>query len=319
MDRRISSLRYCIFRLREAVRLSPIVSKSLYLFQNFQASFNGRLLPLRPQSGGKPKGIALCLRFRDEARYLDEWITYHLAAGISHFFLYNNFSDDDYLPVLEPHITRGYVTLIDWPRKPASPAAEEDCIARCIGVFEWVGFLDADEFVVIQDGRVIPAYLNEFQDFPAVALHWYYFGSSGHRTRPSNGVINAYIRRKSVPNRHVKCFVRPESVAQNRNPHSWFFRRARFAVNEYRSPVFGSIGAPTADQAWINHYYCKSLEDYLEKANRKNTHDAAGINRPSRLSDMAEAAMQESNDIEDLCAIKYFHAHQNTLLAVQPA
>lgn len=294
-----------LFRLREAIRLSPVVSTSLYMSQNIRAALRGRLRAVKAPQNAKPNGIAVCLRFRDEARYLDEWITYHQAAGVAHFFLYNNFSVDDYPSVLARHIDAGNVTLIDWPHTPASPAAEEDCIRRTIGRYEWVGFLDADEFVVIKDGRSIPQYLADFADAPGVALHWYYYGSNGHRTRPTVGVIHGYTRRQSGPNRHVKCFVRPERVTQNRNSHSWFFRAARWAVNEKRKAVMGSIGAPTAQHAWINHYYCKSLEDFQEKAQRKSTLDIAGIKYPTRKVESAEAAMKASNEVEDRSAIDY--------------
>jgi hypothetical protein len=243
---------------------------------------------------------------------LDEWLAYHQAAGVTHFFLYNNFSADDYLSPLARYIKAGTVTLIDWPYKPASPAAEEDCIRRSIGRFQWVGFIDADEFVVIKNGNSIPEYLNDFGDEFGVALHWYYFGSSGHRTRPSGGVINSYTRREIQPNRHVKCFVRPEWVTQNRNSHSWFFRRAKWAVNENHTPVFGSIGKPTARNAWINHYYCKSLEDFQEKAQRTSTLDTAGIRYPTRKRENEESAMQASNALEDRSAIEYYETRRQS-------
>lgn len=52
----------------------------------------------------------VCLRFRDEARFLEEWIEYYLAAGVDHFLLYNNFSIDNYQQVLRPYQDRGRVT-----------------------------------------------------------------------------------------------------------------------------------------------------------------------------------------------------------------
>jgi hypothetical protein len=283
----------------------PPVSSSLYMADNIKALFKGRLLSVKAPPGSSPKGVALCLRFLNEAPYLDEWINYYLAAGIDHFYLYNNMSDDNFAEVLAPHIAAGYITLIEWPNKPASPAADEDFIRRTIGRFEWVGVFDADEFIIIRDGRKIPEFLKGFPNAPAVALHWYYFGSNGHRKRPSNSVIEAYTRRQPTPNRHVKCFVRPETVTQNRNAHCWFYRGARWAVNEHGKPILGTIGKPTAEHAWINHYYCKSLEDFLEKALRKFTVNGTPMKYRSRVTERAEAAIAESNDVEDRSAIVY--------------
>lgn len=258
--------------------------------------------------------VAICLRFRDEARFLEEWLEYYLAAGVDHFFLYNNFSTDDYLSVLRPYQERGYVTLIDWPRKPASPAAEHDCIVRTRGRFEWVGFIDANEFVVVRDGRSIPEFLDDFGDSPAVALHWYYYGSNGHERRPHEWVIRAYTRRAAEPNQHFKVFVRPEQVTRNRNSHNFYYRGARCAVREDGRPVYGSMAwPPSARHAWVNHYYCKSLEDYLEKAARASTLDKSGIREPSRQEAWARAAMTAANEVIDTCAVDYFEDRRRRL------
>jgi hypothetical protein len=241
------------FRIREKLRFNPTVNKTIYLAQSLYRSHFGRLVgdlrrARKTQNTGQ--GVALCLRFRDEARYLAEWLEYHHAAGVSHFFLYNNFSADNYKSVLQPWLDAGRVTLLDWPKIPASPAAEEDCIRHALGRFQWVGFLDADEFVVIRDGRSIGDFLDGFSRAPAVGLHWRMFGSSMHMARPSEPVIVAYQHRAPHPNRHIKTFLRPEHAAQCRNPHSWFYCPLCVAVGERGHPLYGSFNMqPTADLA----------------------------------------------------------------------
>ena len=34
--------------------------------------------------------ICICGIFRNEGKYLDEWIKFHLLIGVEHFYLYNN-------------------------------------------------------------------------------------------------------------------------------------------------------------------------------------------------------------------------------------
>ena len=48
--------------------------------------------------------VSLCLIFKNEAPFLKEWLDYHLTIGVSHFYLYNNNSDDNYLDVIKPYI-----------------------------------------------------------------------------------------------------------------------------------------------------------------------------------------------------------------------
>lgn len=54
--------------------------------------------------------VSICAIFKNEAKYLKEWIDYHLIVGVDHFYLYNNYSDDNYEKVLKPYIQRQLVT-----------------------------------------------------------------------------------------------------------------------------------------------------------------------------------------------------------------
>jgi hypothetical protein len=307
----MAALKSLYFKLREPVRLNPHVSTAVYLaeslcYSNFGA-FRRRVVMAR-KNAPKGKGVALCCRIRDEARYLAEFVEYYLAAGVDHFFFYEKLSLDGFAAVLQPYIERGLVTLFaDWPHVPVSPAAEHDCVLRSVGRFEWVGFVDADEFVVIKDGRGIGEFLSGYPSSPAVALHWYMYGSNGHKSTPPGPVIAEYTRRGPLPNRHVKCFVRPEWAAKSRTPHSWFYLRMRRAVNELNASVTGSISLPpTAEHAWINHYFHKSDEDFFEKAARNSIQDAAGMKFKNRTFERHLDAEAKNNAVVDSAAMTYY-------------
>jgi Glycosyltransferase family 92 len=299
------------FKAREIVRFSPVVGSAVYLAQSVLRSNRGEFRRRVVEAGrraGSGKGIALCCRIRDEARYLDEFIEYYLAAGVDHFFFYEKLSKDHYREVLDRWIAAGVATLFDnWPSVPVSPSAEEDCVLRCTGRFEWIGFIDADEFVVVRDGGGIGEFLAAYEKYPAVALHWYMYGSNGHTLRPEGPVIAEYTRREPAPNRHVKCFVRPSLVACYRNSHSWYYRGMRCAVNELGKSVRGSFALPpTATRAWINHYHHKSDQDYFEKAARKSVLDKVGMNFEVRSAQRHVEGEQKANAVTDSCALEYY-------------
>jgi hypothetical protein len=305
------SFKISYFGLREKLRFNPFLSRVVYFGQSLIHSNFGsfrREVFLTRKHAGQPHGVALCCRIRDEARYLEEWIEYHMAAGIEHFFFYEKLSQDNYQDVLNSYIDRGIVTLFDnWPHVPVSPAAEQDCILRSIGRFEWVGFIDADEFVVIRDNRSIGEFLSEYRAQVGIALHSCVFGSNGHKCRPIGSVITEYIRRAVAPDWHVKCFVRPECVAKYRNSHSWYFRGMHHAVTETGRRVGGSFSAPpTAESAWINHYHHKSDQDYFEKAARKSVLDMVGIRFETRSIERHADSQQNDNVVFDDCAVRYY-------------
>jgi hypothetical protein len=167
--------------------------------------------------------------------------------------------------------------------------------------------MDADEFVVIKDGRGIGDWLSAYTQHPAVALHWRMYGSSGHKDRPPGPVIAEYVRRHASPNRHVKCFVQPEFAAGYGNSHSWFYMGMRYAVNERGIAVLGSTSQfPTDGTAWINHYHHKSDQDYFEKAARKSVADKGGMKFKNRTLERHVAYEVDSNAVWDNSALNYY-------------
>ena len=318
----MSAFKEGYLRLRDKLRFNPLLARTVYFGQSLIHSNFGSLrrqVQFASKQNGKPHGVALCCRIRDEARYLEEWIEYYLAAGVEHFFFYEKLSQDNYRDILNPYIARGLVTLFDnWPHIPVSPAAEQDCILRSVGRFEWVGFVDADEFAVIGDNRSIGEFLAEYRTQAGVALHLYMFGSNGYKNRPNGPVIAEYTRRSPDINGHVKCFVRPEYIAKHRNPHSWYYRRRRQAVTEMGRRVGGSFSLPpSAQYAWINHYHHKSDQDYFEKAARKSVHDVVGMRFETRSMERHESSQSIENDVFDDCAVRYFEA-RCAVLSISP-
>lgn len=310
---KVHLMRPVYWTIREKIRLNPLVSTSIYIAQsilNF-ASRNefSSLVQDAAKNAGTGEGVALCVRIRDEAPDLREFVEYYIAAGVKQIFFYEARSVDNFREVLEPFIKANYVTLIqNWPHIPVSPAAEHDCILRSIGRYEWVGFVDVDEFVIIRDGRSIPEFLAGVQaQFPALALHWRMYGSSGHVSRPDLPVVLAYSRCEAKPNLHVKVFVRPGRVRFQRNSHSWYYQGLlSAAVNEKSRKVWGSTAVPpTADLAWINHYYHKSLEEFQRKANRASILDRIGMRFNSRTPERGVEYERKANEVVDLSAVDY--------------
>ena len=260
-------------------------------------------LPSPELSGGMKYRLAACLRFKNEARYLPEWIDFHHLAGFEHFYLYNNNSTDNFLDVLEPYIEQGVLTVHDWPAVPASPGADLHCIENYRDQAKWIAFLDADEFLFAGDGADLKEVLSDFEPSPAVAVNWIYFGSNGHEQRPQGSVIENYTRRAAAPNRHVKCIVNPRKAIRYGNSHHWFYSGGQLAVNEAHLPVYGSFHEPaTVERLRIHHYYSKSREDFLAKAAMKTWVDREGASFPSRTAEAWNLVANANNEIEDQSA-----------------
>jgi hypothetical protein len=300
------------FKIRETLRLNPCVQRLVYTSESLRYALRSSLSDhIRRRADAVPalaNGVAVCLRIKDEAPFLAEWLDYHAAAGIEHFFIYESFSSDNFREVLQPYVDRGTVTLIsDWPYVPVTPYAERDCILRALNRFEWVGFLDVDEFLAIADGSGIGEFLSRFPDAPAVAFHWFMYGSSGHKIKPAGSVIQAYTFRCARPDQHVKVFVRPGQVTHCRNPHSWQYKSMRHAISEAGQPIYGSFSMKRiVRNAWIAHFFCKSEDEYRAKMTKREDCDRVAQKFKRRSEESLRKTLVECNQVEDLSVQNYY-------------
>lgn len=219
----------------------------------------------------KKYNISICMIFKNCSEYLEEWIEFHLLAGIEHFYLYNNNSSDGYREVLEKYIKKGMVTLEEWPTSPAYPDARNHFSKKYGTESKWVAFLDDDEFLFSPKYQTISDALKEYSKYPAVIAHWVMFGSNGHIKKPKGKVIDNYVISEGETHESYKIIVKPFLIKSWENPHSCILKSSEKPIDEnfQHLVTFDKIPIPfTVNILRINHYASKSLEDGMSKLSR---------------------------------------------------
>lgn len=64
----------------------------------------------------KPYFLAICAVFRNEAKNLSEWLEHHIREGVDHLFMVDQNSNDNFMPVVQPYIDGGLLTLMVNPK-----------------------------------------------------------------------------------------------------------------------------------------------------------------------------------------------------------
>jgi glycosyltransferase involved in cell wall biosynthesis len=267
--------------------------------------------------------LCACTMFKNEARYLDEWITFHHAVGVRHFYLYNNGSTDNFREVLAPWVKRGIVSLLDWPDNGGQVAAFNDCVRRSRMLTRWIAFLDADEFLFSPEKKDLRDVLPRYEGHPAIFVYWVLFGSGGHVKRPEGSVIENFTRcldleaAKSDDFKHGHAMRDPESyvtgwakdgksIANPRLVKEYFVHQPesvwdgvvideKFRPHLRRQP--GTVDL-SCSVFRINHYWSKSIEDIRCKVLKGN---ACWENRPNaRLERWLERETHLNRSYDDL-------------------
>ena len=225
--------------------------------------------------------LAVVAILKDEGAYLKEWLDYHLLAGVDHFYLYDNDSTDNQAEVAKPYVEAGLVDYISAPGNVMQMPVYNDAVKKFKFFCRYMAFIDLDEFIYPKTAKsiveVVDEILSSDQNAASLSVNWQMFGSNGlEKADYSRGVIERFTRRAPkdfYSNRHVKNISNPRKIYFVYNPHCARYFEEFYPVNENGKIVKGSVpnafNIPiTAEKIVVNHYYLKSREEFIKKAQR---------------------------------------------------
>lgn len=225
--------------------------------------------------------VVLCCIFKDEGAFLKEWIEYHLLVGVKHFYMYNNFSSDNYQEILKPYIQKELVTLIEWPVSQGQFAAYKNWFENYRSDTQWVSFLDIDEFICPYFEMSIPDWIQKYSNYPCVMLYWKMFGTSGKIEHDKEKLVTEqytlswdklYAVGKVLYNTDYEINKFDESVHHSTTTKIRFLGMQIIVppINEFKCFVHGNVhrigNRSLADfTIQINHYWSKAFMIYDAK------------------------------------------------------
>lgn len=215
---------------------------------------------------------AICLLTKDENRYLPEWLAWHIGQGFDHFLIYDNGSKT---PVLQsiPEEHRDRVTVISFPppRDHTQHDAYEDCVHRFWPKFDWIAFIDTDEFIRVIDGRPIKAFLADYPDADAVLAKWVMYNANGLREDDGRPVRERFTKAvgfypESMP--QCKAIIRTNKPCAVGVHGPLAVYCPLNVVNEDHERVRQGGGELPANKIVVDHYFTRSLAEWREKMAR---------------------------------------------------
>ena len=231
------------------------------------------------------KRLCVLTTMRDEGPYILEWLAHHRRLGVDHFFIYSNDNKDGSDDLLGALSRSGVITWIE--NKDATSNIQIKAYAHCLSIvpgildYEWCALLDADEFIVVQDGVFdgIGEYLTwqEARPVDVVSLPWAIFWSSGQARWTDELSLKRFDRQnhgsglgKSVFRPRKFTFSYPHHPASADHTAAVIVRDNTGDAITYRRGQMTGHEIPEARYraAWINHYFSRSAEELLWKWSR---------------------------------------------------
>ena len=213
--------------------------------------------------------LSLVAIFRDEARFLKEWIEFYRLIGVEHFYLYNHLSKDGYSEVLDSYIKEGIVELYNVTKEPTTieewntiqTQAYSTAAKLSADQTEWLMMVDTDEFLFPVQEKNLANVLKNYDDYASVSVNWEVFGSSDIQTIPRNKLLIETLLHKGTNDLHVKTIVKPRYVDTINNPHYVVLEQGYAQVTENFEYFFGPfMPKESRDILRINHYWSRDLD-----------------------------------------------------------
>ena len=269
--------------------------------------------------------VAIVCIAKNESKYIQEWIYYHLKIGISKIIIYDN-SDNNELKFLEQtwenkvivyHYPKlGEIEKIKRHQTITYPGTQINAYDNYILnykkrnlMYKWVAFIDCDEFIQINNGMNIVQFLNSINFHEGVLnVNWVHYGSNGNDKYDNKPVIERFTKKEININttwHKTICIIKDIQY--------WVIAGHTPSTNKYYRNSMGvklpqdQFSKPCIDKISIAHFAVKSKEEFQIKIDRGNKHiQNFGTRNWDHFNEF------DRNEIEDLTLLNTLKSKKNT-------
>lgn len=212
--------------------------------------------------------IAICTLMKNGHEYLREWLDYHFHLGIDDIFIYEDYNSKSHLDICvnyEHVILDSIENMIESDKTihMRQMLLWNAFIDRYKDEYDWVAFIDLDEFIMLDDGLEIKSFLTSYNDYSGLFMFWKMFTADGRIENPHKPLLDTY---KAVFDKPIPCkiqfpfksFVNLKSIC----PRMMCNHEVYGGVD-----VHGNYGTHNInyDKIWLNHYFTRSWEEWSDR------------------------------------------------------
>ena len=226
----------------------------------------------------KSNKICICTLGKNENKYAREFVEFYQNIGIDKIILYDNneLDGEKFEDVISDYINSGFVEIKDYRGKNAIQIKSvNNCVNKYRKQYDWFFVIDMDEFIHLKENNIKEFLsLGRFNNCNVIHFNWRYH-TDGNQI---------YYRNESLFKRFPDIYYRnPEgvkSIMRRPKKHIYIFNHHVLRYNDNCCLANGStilstdfkngilIQNPDMNDYYIDHFYTKTAEEFLEKKNK---------------------------------------------------
>jgi len=216
------------------------------------------------------KPVIVCVA-KLEGDYIEEWVKYHLALGVSKIYLYDNEDVSTYPSILHKYTDKLIINHIPHNHVPNKVAVQYLILDHFIGSYYMsndithIIHIDIDEFIVLKKHANIVEFIKEYitGDCAGIGMNWRFFGSSGHLEKSNEPITQRFTRCDLKGNEHIKTIFDKRYYQHFCTPHDIKTHPGYHIKSTNGNRIVGPFNY-NIDHSVIqlNHYKCKTLPEF---------------------------------------------------------
>lgn len=228
----------------------------------------------------KNKEIVVSCPIKEDNEYLKEFVDHYLKLGFDRIYLYDNNDDENIKPynLLLPYIKRNKVEIIDWRKSEFDDRYHRlDFFLFCN--FEWVLFVDDDEFLELRKHKNIRDFLSSMdKSATKIAFNNLHYGDNDQYYFEQRPVQERFLNPLPLDsgtgsfkfNSAIKSFLKKKKLRSiyDLNAHSLIDESPYYNANNKKIELETTWRMKeeyvSYDTAYIKHYCTKSLEEFVK-------------------------------------------------------
>ena len=203
---------------------------------------------------------AVCLMHKDENKFLQEFVDHYFSLGFGNIVIYDNESKT------KPVFTDKRIEIVTWKDQKTGKQhrAYDHLIRNNKNRFDWVLFVDTDEYLILRKHKHIKDLIHDYKDQTnCIVFNWLMYGSSHLDRIGKHTDLHLHSDPDFIDNSHVKSLA---NIRRIRSIHGIHNIQGKEAMNTIGERVDGELSdAITHKIAYIKHYFIRGRLDFEEK------------------------------------------------------
>jgi len=229
---------------------------------------------------------AIFTNIKDEHRYIEEWIEYHIRLGFNKFIIFEDEGSKSHLDIINKY---SKVTNIDFYDNILQNDSDEFKDYTCFKYIlenyndiDWLIKLDPDEYIYLEDKTIDDILYNIDDDIYQITLKWHLYNANGFINEPYTGkysLIDTYLGDVSIDN---LAYYFSDNISKNNYDigkslirYKWYIDSEynKEEISENFPHYFIHTNTYEPENYYIKHYITKSFEEFYNRLKYKGEYN----------------------------------------------